>query len=222
MAGLESIRTDEPGLAPDDFIAAIWQARRDYVRAGRIKQPHPWRVAVGTGKVPRAGVAEYVKNRYYFLVNINRKDAQIIANCPYPEARRMLLRKYIDEEGQDVVGGGLGAHYEMWLKVAEALGVPTRDYEQFCRCPAGLPLHRRRGLRLREEPELDRGRRRDLRDRRGHVEALHAEGGVRARRFSRRRRGAEALLRSAGDGAAVLPRPQRRERRARRHQRAHP
>jgi pyrroloquinoline quinone (PQQ) biosynthesis protein C len=54
-----------------------------------------------------SGIAfvEYVKNRYYFLCNINRKDAQIIANCPIPDARRMLLRKYIDEEGQDVAGG---------------------------------------------------------------------------------------------------------------------
>ena len=29
--------------------------------------------------------------------NINRKDAQIIANCPYAEARRKLMSKYIDE-----------------------------------------------------------------------------------------------------------------------------
>jgi pyrroloquinoline-quinone synthase len=131
MAGVESIASEEPGLGPDEFIAAIWQARREYVKAGRIKQPHPWRVAVGTGKVPREGVVEYVKNRYYFLVNINRKDAQIIANCPFPEARRLLLRKYIDEEGRDIVGGRLGSHYDMWLKVAEALGVPRATMNSF-------------------------------------------------------------------------------------------
>src|ERR1041384_2828004 len=140
MAGLESIRTDEPGPPPGESPAARGRARRDYVGAGRIKQPHPWRVAVGTGKVPRAGVAEYVKNRYYFLVNINRKDAQIIANCPYPEARRMLLRKYIDEEGQDVVGGGLGAHYEMWLKVAEAPRGPPGTVQRFARPRPAAPL----------------------------------------------------------------------------------
>lgn len=125
MTPAESIeREGEPGLAPEEFIAGIWQERRKYVEAGRIKQPHPWSVAVGAGKVSREGLREYVKNRYYFLVNINRKDAQIIANCPIPEARRMLLPKYIDEEGQDVAGGKLGAHYEMWLKVSDALGVP--------------------------------------------------------------------------------------------------
>jgi hypothetical protein len=103
-------REGEPGLAPDRFIAAIWEERHNYVKAGRIKQPHPWRVAVGGGKVSKEALVEYVKNRYYFLVNINRKDAQIIANCPIPAARRMLLRKYIDEEGQDVAGGKLGPH----------------------------------------------------------------------------------------------------------------
>jgi pyrroloquinoline-quinone synthase len=139
MASIEAIAAEDPGLPPDEFIAAIWRGRRDYVKAGRIKQPHPWRIAVGTGKVPREGLAEYVKNRYYFLVNINRKDAQIIANCPFPEARRMLLRKYIDEEGQDVVGGGLGSHYDMWLKVAEALGVSRAKMNSFADV---LPVYR--------------------------------------------------------------------------------
>ena len=139
MRPVEMIGQEEPGLPPDEFIAAIWEERRNYVRAGRIKQPHPWSAAVGRGKVAKQGLVEYVKNRYYFLVNINRKDAQIIANCPIPAARRMLLRKYIDEEGQDVAGGGLGPHYEMWLKVAAALGVSREKMDSFADV---LPVYR--------------------------------------------------------------------------------
>ena len=75
-------------LPAEEFIAAIWQERRRYVREGRIKQPHPWRVALSEGKVSRRALIEYVKNRYYFLANINRKDAQVIANCPVSDARR--------------------------------------------------------------------------------------------------------------------------------------
>ena len=101
---------DRVALAPDEFIAQIWQERRRYVREGKIKQPHPWRVALSQGRVSRRALNEYVKNRYYFLANINRKDAQVIANCPISDARRMLLRKYIDEEGQDVAGGQQGQH----------------------------------------------------------------------------------------------------------------
>src|SRR5499426_2984266 len=108
MVGVEM--TDPPEAVEtvpgaEEFIAKIWQERRRFVREGRIKQPHPWQVALSEGKVSKAGLIEYVKNRYYFLCNINRKDAQIIANCPIADARRLLLRKYIDEEGQDVAGG---------------------------------------------------------------------------------------------------------------------
>lgn len=126
-------------LAPDDFIAAIWQERRRYVREGRIKQPHPWRVALSQGKVTRQALIEYVKNRYYFLANINRKDAQVIANCPISDARRQLLRKYIDEEGQDVAGGQLGPHYDMWLKIADALGISREAMQSFDEV---LPVYR--------------------------------------------------------------------------------
>jgi pyrroloquinoline-quinone synthase len=119
------------GLSAEEFLATIWQERRRYVREGRIKQPHPWRVALSQGKVSREALIEYVKNRYYFLANINRKDAQIIANCPIPEARRTLLRKYLDEEGQDVAGGSLGPHYYMWLKISDALGVSRDVMESF-------------------------------------------------------------------------------------------
>ncbi|MGE5059713.1 MAG: hypothetical protein ACM3N3_10755, partial [Betaproteobacteria bacterium] len=55
------------GLSDEEFIERIWQERRRYVREGRIKQPHPWRVALSQGKVSRRALTEYVKNRYYFL-----------------------------------------------------------------------------------------------------------------------------------------------------------
>ena len=126
-------------LSAEEFIGAIWQERRCYVREGRIKQPHPWRIALGEGKVSRHALIEYVKNRYYFLANINRKDAQVIANCPISEARRMLLRKYIDEEGQDVAGGQLGPHYKMWLKISNALGIPRDLMQSFADV---LPVYR--------------------------------------------------------------------------------
>ena len=136
---LTSQVNDNRALAPDEFIAAIWEERRRYVREGRIKQPHPWRVALSAGRVSRKALVEYVKNRYYFLANINRKDAQVIANCPISEARRMLLRKYIDEEGQDVAGGPLGPHYEMWLTISDALGISRELMQSFDEV---LPVYR--------------------------------------------------------------------------------
>src|SRR4026207_1532690 len=126
-------------LTSDEFIAEIWQERRHYVSDGKIKQPHPWRVALSEGKVSRHALSEYVKNRYYFLANINRKDAQVIANCPVSEARRMLLRKYLDEEGQDVAGGQLGPHYDMWVKFPDGLGIDAEVMRSFADV---LPVYR--------------------------------------------------------------------------------
>jgi hypothetical protein len=54
-------------LPAEEFIAAIWQERRRYVHEGKIKQPHPWRVALSDGKVSRPALVEYVKTRCYFL-----------------------------------------------------------------------------------------------------------------------------------------------------------
>ena len=121
----------EPGTSPEQFIINLWEERKRYLELGRIKRPHPWRAALLNGQVSRRAFEGYVKNRYYFLVNINRKDAQIIANCSIPEARRLLLRKYIDEEGQDLIGGKLGAHYDMWLKVSDFLDIPRKTMNSF-------------------------------------------------------------------------------------------
>ena len=49
-----------PGLSAEEFLATIWQERRRYVREGRIKQPHPWRVALSQGKVSREALIESI------------------------------------------------------------------------------------------------------------------------------------------------------------------
>ena len=66
-----------------------------------------------------------------FQDETKKSIAQVIANCPISDARRMLLRKYIDEEGQDVAGGQLGPHYDMWLKIADSLGISRELMQSF-------------------------------------------------------------------------------------------
>ena len=41
-----SSEANDAALPPEKFIAKIWQERRRFVREGRIKQPHPWQVAL--------------------------------------------------------------------------------------------------------------------------------------------------------------------------------
>jgi glutaminyl-tRNA synthetase len=73
--------SSKDALPPEEFIASVWQERRRYVREGRIKQPHPWRVALSQGKVSKAALQEYVKNRYYFLANINPSSLEVLTGC---------------------------------------------------------------------------------------------------------------------------------------------
>jgi pyrroloquinoline quinone (PQQ) biosynthesis protein C len=152
--GTNTTANNGSAMAPDDFLQAIWLERRRYVREGRIKQPHPWRVALSEGRVTRSALVEYVKNRYYFLANINRKDAQVIANCPISDARRMPLRKYIDEEGQDVAGGQLGPHHDLWLKVSDELGVPRAVMQSYDEV---LPVYRYTVMRCSTSPGIRLG-----------------------------------------------------------------
>jgi len=58
--------TEHSPLAPEQLIAKIWAERRRFVREGRIKQPHPWRVALSQGKVSRTALIEYVKEPLLF------------------------------------------------------------------------------------------------------------------------------------------------------------
>ncbi len=50
-----SSEADNAALPPEKFIAKIWQERRRFVRQGRIKQPHPWQVALSQGKEEKRG-----------------------------------------------------------------------------------------------------------------------------------------------------------------------
>src|SRR5262245_12214840 len=213
----DSVAAVETALAAEEFIAKIWQERRRFVREGRIKQPHPWQVALSQGMVCKSALIEYVKNRYYFLCNINRKDAQIIANCPIADARRLLLRKYIDEEGQDVAGGRLGPHYEMWLKISDALEIPRGLMNSF---EDVLPVYRYTVDAVFNFAKLH-----------GWLEGVAATYATEGRMWKRYtpkeehreeglaviggRRGLEAAQWLTRTVPAVLPRPQRCQQRAR-------
>jgi hypothetical protein len=56
-----SSEANDAALPPEKFIAKIWQERRRFVREGRIKQPHPWQVALSQGTAKRRrGVKSFV------------------------------------------------------------------------------------------------------------------------------------------------------------------
>lgn len=83
---------------------------------------HPFNVRMNAGRLNEDQVRGWVANRFYYQVNIPRKDGAIIANCPDREMRRKWVRRILDHDGWDGNSGGI----EAWVRLGEAVGL-SRD-----------------------------------------------------------------------------------------------
>lgn len=86
---------------------------------------HPFQLKMNEGSLSPRQVQGWVANRFYYQVNIPRKDAAILANCPDREVRRRWIRRILDHDGTVDDEGGI----EAWLRLGEAVGL-TRDEVQ--------------------------------------------------------------------------------------------
>jgi len=109
--------------SPDEFANDL--------TAGRVPRHElkPTRVLLIQGKLTKDQVKTWVKQLYYYRINVPRKELYILANCPIKEIRMELLKKYFEEEDDRVLGGKDGPHDELWLKLAEGLGVGRSEME---------------------------------------------------------------------------------------------
>ena len=100
---------------------APWDAEKftDKLRAageGAYHDKHPFHLRMNEGRLSREAVRGWVANRFYYQLNIPRKDAAIVANCPLREVRRMWLHRIVDHDGTQGDEGGI----EAWLRLGEA------------------------------------------------------------------------------------------------------
>ncbi|WP_440995871.1 pyrroloquinoline-quinone synthase PqqC [Arhodomonas sp. SL1] len=80
---------------------------------------HPFQQMMAGGELDRAQLQGWVINRFYYQINIPRKDAAVLANCPDREVRRQWVQRILDHDGRDDDAGGI----EAWLRLGEAVGV---------------------------------------------------------------------------------------------------
>jgi pyrroloquinoline-quinone synthase len=83
---------------------------------------HPFNVSMNEGLLRPDQIRGWVANRFYYQVNIPRKDGAIIANCPDRETRRKWVRRILDHDGTGDDEGGI----EAWVRLGEAVGL-ARD-----------------------------------------------------------------------------------------------
>ncbi|WP_338760298.1 pyrroloquinoline-quinone synthase PqqC [Massilia sp. METH4] len=84
---------------------------------------HPFNVKMNDGLLREDQVRGWIANRFYYQVNIPRKDGAIIANCPDRETRRKWVRRILDHDGWDGNEGGI----EAWVRLGAAAGIDAGD-----------------------------------------------------------------------------------------------
>jgi pyrroloquinoline-quinone synthase len=87
---------------------------------------HPFNVLLNSGGATREQIRGWVANRFYYQINIPRKDAAILANCDDRAVRRIWVERILNHDGHANDPGGI----EAWLRLAEAVGCQRERVEQ--------------------------------------------------------------------------------------------
>lgn len=84
---------------------------------------HPFNIKMQEGVLSPEQIRGWVANRFYYQINIPRKDAAILANCPDRETRRKWIDRIHDHDGWDGNEGGI----EAWARLGTAVGLRRED-----------------------------------------------------------------------------------------------
>jgi pyrroloquinoline-quinone synthase len=97
----------------------------DRLRAqgSRYHDRHPFHQRMNAGLLSRAQLQGWIANRFCYQVNLPRKDANILANCPVPAVRVRWIQRICDHDGTPGAPGGI----EAWLRLGEAAGLPRDE-----------------------------------------------------------------------------------------------
>lgn len=109
--------SDGPPRSRAEFEAALRGMERFY------HIHHPFHIAMNEGGLPAVAVRGWVANRFYYQIQIPRKDAAILSNCPDREIRRAWIQRILDHDGHAGDEGGI----EAWLALGEAVGLAREE-----------------------------------------------------------------------------------------------
>jgi pyrroloquinoline-quinone synthase len=104
-------------LETDTFVSAL------RAQGQRYHDRHPFHRAMNEGGLSPRQIQGWVANRFYYQVNLPRKDASILANCPEREVRRRWIQRILDHDGTAGGDGGI----ETWLRLAEGVGLTRAE-----------------------------------------------------------------------------------------------
>jgi pyrroloquinoline-quinone synthase len=102
----------------DDFVARLREEGEK-----RYHDRHPFHIAMHAGKLSRAQIQAWVRNRFYYQTRIPIKDAIILSKSDDPAFRRMWMRRIVDHDGASDGEGGLA----QWLRLAKGVGLDVDE-----------------------------------------------------------------------------------------------
>jgi pyrroloquinoline-quinone synthase len=89
----------------------------------RYHDRHPFHQKMNAGGLSPEQIRGWAANRFYYQVNLPRKDAAILANCPERDVRRRWIQRILDHDGT----GDAPAGIDTWLLLAEAVGLTQAE-----------------------------------------------------------------------------------------------
>jgi pyrroloquinoline-quinone synthase len=111
-----TVATATATTGTESFVAAL------RAQSQRYHDQHPFHRLMNEGGLSRRQIMGWAANRFYYQVNLPRKDAAVLANCPDREVRRRWIQRILDHDGTAEGEGGI----EAWLRLGEAVGL-TRE-----------------------------------------------------------------------------------------------
>ena len=88
---------------------------------------HRFNQRLNRGELQPFQVRAWVANRFYYQVNIPRKDAAVMANCDDRGERRRWILRMLDHDGRGDYAGDDAGGIEAWGRLAEAVGLDPLD-----------------------------------------------------------------------------------------------
>ena len=84
---------------------------------------HPYHLLMAEGKLDKGQIQGWVANRFYYQIKIPVKDANILANTPDRDIRRVWIQRIHDHDGWGEDDGGI----EAWTRLGEAVGIAREE-----------------------------------------------------------------------------------------------
>jgi pyrroloquinoline-quinone synthase len=89
----------------------------------RYHHLHPFNERMHTGLLTEDEFRGWVRNRFYYQMNLPVKDAFILTKLPGREDRRQWIQRILDHDGRTGDEGGI----EKWIRLGEAVGLTRQE-----------------------------------------------------------------------------------------------